>query len=62
MSDVFIFLIGCLVSLMVLSAVGLLLWGAAHEPHAAERPKSEGSVAPSSARRLSKSRSRQMVG
>ena len=32
MSDLLLFFIGCLVSLVVLSAVGLLLWGAANEP------------------------------
>jgi hypothetical protein len=31
-SDFFIFCMGCIVTLMVAGAVGLLLWGAAHEP------------------------------
>jgi hypothetical protein len=30
-SDVFIFIMGCFVSLAVASAVGLLMWGAANE-------------------------------
>ena len=32
MSDVYIFCMGFFVSLVVASAVGLLLWGAANEP------------------------------
>jgi len=32
MSDLILFLVGCVVSLMVAGAVGLLLWGAASEP------------------------------
>lgn len=32
MSDLFIFLVGCVVSLLVASAIGLLLYGAAREP------------------------------
>ena len=32
MSDLFIFFVGCVVTVMVASAVGLLLWGAAREP------------------------------
>lgn len=32
MSDIIIFCMGCFVSLVVASAVGLLLWGAANEP------------------------------
>ena len=32
MSDVIIFVVGCFVSLVVAGAVGLLMWGAAHEP------------------------------
>jgi len=31
-TDVFIFGIGCLVSLIVAAAVGLILWGASQEP------------------------------
>jgi hypothetical protein len=41
MSDFFIFALGCFVSLIVASAVGLLLWGAAQEPRAALRPLRE---------------------
>lgn len=32
MNDIVIFAMGCIVSLFVASAVGLLLWGAANEP------------------------------
>lgn len=38
MNDFFIFALGCFVSLIVASAVGLLLWGAAQEPRAELRP------------------------
>lgn len=36
MSDVFLFLIGTLVTLIVSAAVALLMWGAAREPRAGE--------------------------
>jgi hypothetical protein len=42
-SDFFILALGCFVSLIVASAVGLLLWGAAHEPRAELRPVRESS-------------------
>jgi hypothetical protein len=32
MSDLYIFVLGCFVSLLVAAAVGLLMWGAANEP------------------------------
>ena len=32
MTDISLFIVGCIVTSMVLSAVGLLLWGAAQEP------------------------------
>ncbi|MFT5049818.1 MAG: hypothetical protein ACI8QZ_001211 [Chlamydiales bacterium] len=38
MSHVIIFGMGCFVSLIVASAVSLLLWGAAHEPHGETLP------------------------
>lgn len=39
MSDVIVFFMGCFVSLMVLGAVGLLLWGAANEPRGRLLPR-----------------------
>lgn len=36
MSDVFVFLAGTIVTLMVSAAVLLLMWGAAHEPRPGE--------------------------
>ena len=41
MSDVVIFIMGCLVSIVVLSAVGLLFWGAANEPRGGLVPQAE---------------------
>lgn len=41
MSDVLLFFIGCLVTLMVAAAVGLLLWGAANEPRGTLFPSKE---------------------
>jgi hypothetical protein len=38
MNDVIIFGMGCFVSLVVASAVGLLLWGAANEPRGGVLP------------------------
>ena len=47
MSDVYIFCIGFFVSLVVASAVGLLLWGAANEPRGTVLPaRKSGQVAP----------------
>jgi hypothetical protein len=42
-SEVIIFAFGCFVSLIVLSAVGLLLWGAANEPGTRARANAQGS-------------------
>ena len=39
MSDFLLFFIGCFVSLVVLSAVGLLMWGAAREPRGTLLPR-----------------------
>ncbi len=61
MSDVVIFCMGCLVSLFVASAVGLLLWGASNEPRGSVLPTSSSTqpgsyrptpLAPASARSL----------
>lgn len=41
MSDLFIFLFGTLVSLFCAAAVGLLVWGAAHEPRPGEPYEAE---------------------
>ncbi len=41
MSDLHIFVVGCFVSLIVASAVGLLLWGAANEPSGDTLPTKE---------------------
>ena len=38
MSDVYIFCMGCFVSLIIASAVDLLLWGAANEPRGSILP------------------------
>lgn len=32
MNDVMIFIVGCVVTLAVMAAVGVLFWGAAQEP------------------------------
>lgn len=39
MNDALLFFIGCFVSVMVASAVGLLLWGAANEPRGSLLPR-----------------------
>ena len=39
MSDFALFFIGCFVSLIVLAAVGLLIWGAANEPRGSIVPQ-----------------------
>ena len=41
MNDVIIFGLGCFVSLVVASAVGLLFWGAANEPRGGVLPNDE---------------------
>ncbi len=49
MNDFYIFCFGLLVSLVVASAVGLLLWGAANEPRGSILPAQESDpLAPSS--------------
>ena len=49
MSDLYIFGMGCFVSVICASAVGLLLWGAANEPRASAPPSKKASeVAPRS--------------
>ncbi len=40
MSQLALFLFGCLVTMVVASAVGLLMWGAANEPEDGELPSS----------------------
>jgi hypothetical protein len=46
MSEVIIFGVGCFVSLIVASAVGLLLWGAANEPRGGFVPGREEEATP----------------
>ena len=46
MNDVIIFGMGCFVSLVVASAVGLLLWGAANEPRGGVVPAKTDRVVP----------------
>lgn len=45
MNEFSLFLVGCFVSLIVLSAVGLLLWGAAQEPRGGVVPERKGARA-----------------
>jgi len=47
MSDVFLFLIGSLVTLVVSAAVGLLFWGAMNEPRPGAEPSRLRKVEPS---------------
>lgn len=46
MNDFFLFFIGCLVTLVVASAVGLLMWGAYNDPPRADEPEAEEHRAP----------------
>jgi len=47
MNDLSIFVIGCIVSLVVVGAVGLLLWGAANEPEEVLASRGSAKRAPS---------------
>ena len=46
MNDLILFLLGCFVSLVILSAVGLLMWGAANEPRGSLLSRRSGSSPP----------------
>ena len=50
MSDVYIFGVGCVVSLFVACAVGLLLWGASKEPRGSVLPTKKASEVASPSR------------
>ena len=51
MSDILLFFIGCFVSLIVASAVALLLWAAANEPRGGRSKVAESARRPVSAAR-----------